>query len=203
MSFENVKIFENQVAEFFGSKYAVAFDSCTHGLEAALYLRRITSISVPKRTYISIPFLAKKLQIGLEWRDEDWQDYYEIAPGIFDAAVLWKRNCYIPGSIMGLSFQYQKHLSLGRGGMLLCDNKEDAIELKKLSYDGRLPDIPWREQDIQSFGLHYYMTPETAALGIAKLHEAMNRAPKKWVVTDWPDLTEMSVWNKINEVENE
>ena len=197
MSFENVKVFEEKVAAFFGSKYAVAFDSCTHGLEAALHLKQIKKINVPKRTYISIPFLAKKLKIDLEWRDESWQDYYEIAPGIFDAAVLWKRDSYIPGSIMGLSFQFQKHLSLGKGGMLLCDDLETARALKKLSYDGRVPDIPWREQDIASFGLHYYMTPETAALGIEKLPLAIETEPRKWVVTDWPDLTEMSVWNNL------
>ena len=197
MSFENVKIFEDKIAEFFGSKFAVAFDSCTHGIEAALYLRNIDKISVPKRTYISIPFLAKKLKIDLEWREEDWQDYYEVAPGIFDAAVLWRKDSYIPGTLMGLSFQFQKHLSLGRGGMVLCDDKETYNALKRLSYDGRLPDLPWREQDISSFGLHYYMTPETAALGIEKLPLAIETEPKKWVVTDWPDLTEMSVWNNL------
>ena len=203
MSFENVKIFEKKIADFFGSKYAIAFDSCTHGLEAALHLKGAKKISVPKRTYISVPFLAKKMGLALEWREEMWEDYYEVYPGIYDAAVLWKQHSYIPGSIMGLSFQFQKHLSLGRGGMLLCDDASDARELKKLSYDGRVPDIPWRDQDISSFGLHYYMTPETAALGIKKLPEALKRTPKKWHVTDWPDLTEMSVWNRINEVENE
>lgn len=194
MSFENVKIFEEKIADFFGSKYAVAFDSCTHGLEAALYLKQIKKISVPKRTYISVPFLANKLKIELEWRDESWQDFYEIAPGIYDAAVLWRKNSYISGSIMGLSFQYQKHLSLGRGGMILCDDLKTFEALKKLSYDGRMPNIPWREQDISSFGLHYYMTPETATLGIEKLQEAIDTEPRKWIVTDWPDLTKMSVF---------
>ncbi len=197
MSFENVGIFEKKIANFFGSKYAVAFDSCTHGIEAALILRKIRKINVPKRTYLSIPFLAKKLNIELEWRDENWQDYYEIASGIYDAAVLWRANSYLPGTLMGLSFQYQKHLSLGRGGMILCDEMGTAMELKKISYDGRLPDIPWREQDISSFGLHYYMTPETALLGIKKLPEAISMAPRIWKVTDWPDLTKMSVWKNF------
>ena len=197
MSFESVKVFESKIAEFFGSKYAVAFDSCTHGIEAALYLKGIKEINVPKRTYISIPFLARKLNIKLRWRDEDWNEYYELAPGIYDAAVLWRRDGYLPGSIMGISFQYQKHLSLGRGGILLCDDLATAQGLKKLSYDGRIPDIPWREQDISSFGLHYYMTPETAKLGLEKLDEAIKRQPRKWIVTDWPDLTKMSVWRNL------
>ena len=196
MSFEVVSEFENEVAKFFGAPYAVAFDSCTHGLEACLYMRGVKEISVPKRTYISIPFLAKKLNIELQWRDEEWVDYYEIADGICDAATMWGKNSYVPGKLMGLSFQFQKHLSLGRGGIILCDNKEEAMELKKLSYDGRIPNVPWRDQDIASFGLHYYMTPETAKNGLEKLSAAINSDPRKWVVTDWPDLTEMSVFKK-------
>ena len=113
---------------------------------------------------------------------------------IIDAAVLWKKDSYLPGTFMCLSFQYQKHLSLGRGGMILCDNESDALELKKMSYDGRLPNIPWREQDISTFGYHYYMTPETARLGLEKLQMAIETEPKKWVVNDWPDLTKMKIF---------
>ena len=58
--------------------------------------------------------------------------------------------------------------------MILCDNKDDYISLKKMSYDGRLPDIPWRDQDISTMGYHYYMTPETAQLGMDKIEEAIN-----------------------------
>ena len=31
----------------------------------------------------------------------------------------------------------------------LLDNEEDYINLKKMSYDGRLPNIPWRDQHIR------------------------------------------------------
>ena len=97
---------------------------------------------------------------------------------------------------MNISFQYQKHLSVGRGGMILLDNMEDVVMLKKMSYDGRLPEIPWREQNIDTFGYHYYMTPETAQLGLDKLQAAMITLPRKWVVTDWPDLTQMDIFKK-------
>ena len=95
---------------------------------------------------------------------------------------------------MCLSFQFRKHLSLGRGGAILTDNKEKALELKKMSYDGRLPEIPWREQNIDCMGYHYYMTPETATKGLQKLPEAVKTKPKKWTVTDWPDLTKMEIF---------
>lgn len=196
MSFKVISVFENQVASFFGSPYAVAVDSCTHGVELCLRYTKAKEILVPKNTYISIPFLADKLNIKLSWKDENWQDYYFLTKDTIDAAVLWEKNSYIPGTFMNLSFQYRKHLSLGRGGMILLDNKDAAIELKKMSYDGRSPDTPWREQNISSVGYHYYMTPESAELGLKKLSSAIKTKPKKWTIEDWPDLTKMSVFNE-------
>ncbi len=194
MDFDKVEKFENKIAEFFGSPYAVAVDCCTHGIELCLRYQNFSYINVPKRTYISIPFLAKKLRISLKWKDENWQDYYYLTPNIIDAAVLWKSNSYIPNTFMNISFQFRKHLALGRGGCILTDNKEAALELKKMSYDGRLPNIPWREQNIETMGYHYYMTPETANLGVEKLPDAIKTKPKQWVVNDWPDLTQMDIF---------
>jgi dTDP-4-amino-4,6-dideoxygalactose transaminase len=199
MSFEIITEFENSISKFFGSQYAVAVDSCTHGIELCLRYTKETKINVPKRTYLSVPFLAEKIGLEREWRDEEWEDYYTLNYGdkrIIDAAVLWKRDSYVPNTFMCLSFQYQKHLSLGRGGIILLDNEDDFIALKKMSYDGRLPNIPWREQNIDTVGFHYYMTPETAKLGLEKLQQAIDTPPKKWVVTDWPDLTQMKIFNK-------
>lgn len=199
MSFNKIIEFENKVAKFFGSPYAVAVDCCTHGVELCLRYKNIKKITVPKRTYISIPFLANKLNIDLEWKDEIWTNYYYLTDNIIDAAVLWKKNSYISNTFMNISFQFKKHLALGRGGIILMDNKEAAMELKKMSYDGRNPNIPWRDQNINSIGYHYYMTPETAELGLKKLDKAIDTLPKQWVVEDWPDLTQMDVFTSKTE----
>lgn len=196
MSFEIIDKFEKEISEFFGSKFAIAVDSCTHGVELCLLITDSKKIKVPKRTYISIPFLSKKLDIEMEWSDEEWSDYYFLTDRVADAAVLWKRNGYIPNTLMSVSFQFQKHLSLGRGGIILCDNEDEYMLLKKMSYDGRLPNIPWREQDIDTVGYHYYMTPETAKLGLEKLEKAINNTPRQWVISDWPDLSKMKVFQK-------
>ena len=177
--FKVIEEFEKRIAKFFGSPYAVAVDCCTHALELCLRHQNVESISVPNNTYISVPFLSKKLNIELEWRKENWEDYYYLTNNIIDAAVLWKENSYIKETFMCVSFQYRKHLSLGRGGVILTDDKFAAEELKKMSYDGRLPHIPWREQNISTMGYHYYMTPETAQLGLAKIDEAIKTEPKK------------------------
>ena len=196
VNLNTVTEFENKIAEFFNAPYAIAVDSCTHGVELCLRYTNADSISIPKNTYLSIPFLSHKLNIELEWRNEDWEDYYYLTDNVIDAAVLWKKNSYIPKTFMGLSFQYQKHLSLGRGGVILTDNHKAAMQLKKMSYDGRLPSIPWREQNIDTIGYHYYMTPETANLGLEKLDNAINTEPRKWTTNDWPDLTQMDIFKK-------
>tara|TARA_Y100001938_G_scaffold148191_1_gene231220 strand:+ start:4079 stop:4696 length:618 start_codon:yes stop_codon:yes gene_type:complete len=199
IDFDVIRIFEEQVASFFGSPYAVAVDCCTHALELCLRYQNIKQFSTPKRTYISVPFLANKLNIEHFWRDEEWSEFYFLGDtNIADAAVLWRKDSFIENTFMCLSFQYRKHLSLGRGGMILTDNKKAAKDLKKMSYDGRIPMVPWREQNISSIGYHYYMTPETAQLGLDKLPEAINTEPKKWITTDWPDLTQLDVFKHRN-----
>ncbi len=195
MSFETITQFENEIAKWYGSPFAVAVDCCTHAIELCLRHQDTKHFTVPTRTYISVPFLANKLNISCAWRHENWQDYYYLGgTNIIDAAVLWKEHSYISNTFMCVSFQYRKHLSLGRGGIILTDSKKDAIILKKMSYDGRLPDVPWRKQDIDTVGYHYYMTPETAKLGLDKLPAAKRAKPKQWTVNDWPDLTKMKVF---------
>ena len=83
MSFEIVTEFENKIAEYFGSPHAVSVDCCTHGIELCLRQQNIRTIKVPKRTYLSVPFLADKLGIKLKWKDETWQDYYYIDVPIY------------------------------------------------------------------------------------------------------------------------
>lgn len=73
------------------------------------------NITVPKRTYLSIPFLSQKLGIELKWKDEDWVDYYYLTDNIIDAAVLWKENSYIPNTFMSISFQFQNICLLVEG----------------------------------------------------------------------------------------
>ena len=196
MSYLANKMFESKVAEWFGAPYGIAVDCCTHGLELCLRHEQPDYIAVPKHTYLSIPMLADKLQIDLHWKDEKWEDYYYITNNIIDAAVYWKENSYISETFMVLSFQFKKHLSTGRGGMILTDNKEAASKLRRMSYDGRLNTLaPWAEQDITEIGYHYYMTPETAIMGLDRFDDAVSREPKKWSYKDYPNINKFKVFN--------
>ena len=195
MSFDVVEQFEKRIANFFGAPYAIATDCCTHAIELCLRYKNVQHTTVPKHTYLSIPMTLEKL--GLDWKfnDEEWSDYYKLKDtNIIDAAVLWKPNSYISGTFMCLSFQFKKHLSLGRGGIILCDNLLDHNELIKMSYDGRRRDSPWIEQNVDQIGYHYYMTPETAQLGLDKLPNAVNTESNNWTWKDYPDLSIMPVF---------
>ena len=63
-----------------------------------------------------------------------------------------------------------------------------------MRYDGRTDDKPWMEQDVDTIGYHYYMTPETAELGLQKFGDAVNNKPKLWSYKDYPDLRTMKVF---------
>lgn len=195
MDFKTVAKFEEKIASFFGAPFAVATDSCTHAIELAMRYAPAPTYTCPSHTYISVPFTFKKLNAKWQFNTIDWSNYYYICDNIIDAAVLWKPKSYISGTYMCLSFQFKKHLGLGRGGMILCQKHRDWLDLKKLSYDGRMPDnTGWANQNIDSIGYHYYMTPETAQLGIEKLDSAIKAPPKSWNHADYPDLRSMKVF---------
>ena len=195
--FNIVDNFEQTISKFFGSPYGVAVDCCTHAIELCLRYAKVNHVTCPNKTYVSIPFTLTKL--GIDWNFENnlWENYYYIGnTNIIDAAVVWKENSYISGTFMCLSFQYKKHLNLGRGGMILTDDVNAYQTLKKMSYDGRLPDIPWGEQDIESIGYHYYMTPETASQGLEKFNVVKDLPPQTWSFKDYPNLENMKVFKK-------
>ena len=178
--------FEQTIANFYGSTYGIAVDSCTHAMELCMRYEKYDFVEIPTNTYISVPLIMKK--IGLKqwrWQVNEWEKYYYIgSTNIVDAAVLWEKNSYIPGTYFCLSFQQRKHLPLGRGGMILTDDPTAYYVLKRMSCDGRDFYRPWRDQDIDIMGYHYYMTPEKASEGLEKFQTAVNKPVRDWSYKD-------------------
>jgi dTDP-4-amino-4,6-dideoxygalactose transaminase len=192
-----VSEFESLVSEYFGAPYGIAVDCCTHGIELCLRLRDDDYVSCPTHTYLSVPMTFEKLNLNWNFKNKNWEEFYLIDnTNIIDAAVLWRENSYISGSFMVLSFQFKKHLNLGRGGMILTDDWKSVKKLKAMRYDGREYDTPWADQNIKTFGYHYYMTPEIAQLGIEKFEDVKNKPSKLWSWEDYPDLKNMEVFNE-------
>lgn len=195
MTFQKITEFENTMAEYFGALYAVAVDCCTHALELCLRLQHIRQTACPKQTYVSVPMTLEKLKLDWQWTEESWKEYYYLsATNIVDAAVLWREKSYVTGTQMCLSFQFHKHLGLGRGGMILLDNKADRDQLVRMSYDGRDRDVLWVEQKINTLGYHYYMIPETAVFGLEKFHKVKDLESKIVGHEDYPDLSRLPIF---------
>jgi dTDP-4-amino-4,6-dideoxygalactose transaminase len=193
---QQVHQFENLIKDYYNAPYAIAVDCCTHAIELCLRYIKPQYVSCPRHTYLSVPMTFKKLNIGFMWDNSAWNDYYFIGnTNIVDGAVYWKKNGYIRNSFMCLSFQFKKHLKLGRGGMILLDDKKAYDVLSKMRYDGRNIDIPWAEQDIDMLGYHYYMTPETAQKGIEEFEKVKDIEPRTWSYDDYPDISKMKVFN--------
>jgi dTDP-4-amino-4,6-dideoxygalactose transaminase len=191
-----IEEFESLIAGYFNAPYALATDCCTHAIELCLRYIKPDYVASPKHTYLSVPMTFEKLSIKYDFIDDLWTGYYHIkGTNIIDAATLWKQNSYVKDHFMCVSFQFKKHLKLGRGGVILLDDVNAYKQLSKMRYDGRENNLPWAEQDIDTFGYHYYMTPETAEQGIRKFHEVKDMPAKIWSYQDYPDISKMSVFN--------
>lgn len=195
---EIVTMFENKVAEFAGSKYAVAVDCCTHGLELSLrYIFNLYNtkprgeISMPDNSYVSVYWMLQHLGFKVDLLKKEWSGTYEIgALGIIDGAVRWRQRMY-DGGFHCLSFQIKKRIPIGRGGMVLTDHKEAADWIRLASYDGRDLSLPYDHPDHVKFpGYHYYMTPEDAARGLLLMHTVTTEGDSAdW--TNYPSIKQM------------
>jgi dTDP-4-amino-4,6-dideoxygalactose transaminase len=183
--------FEKIVAEYFGSTHAVAVDCCTHGIELVLRLlpRVNQPIKIPAHTYMSVPMTLEILGIDYQLTNEQWYENYTLDPyPIIDAATQWKENSYVSGTYTVLSFQFQKHLAIGRGGMILLDNEQHYDVLQRMVRDGRDRTIGHNIDNVKSLGFHYYLTPEDAARGITLFYMLKNCSWEGW---NWKDYTDL------------
>jgi hypothetical protein len=50
------------------------------------------------------------------------------------------------------------------------------------------------KQDVDTLGYHYYMTPETAQLGLERFNVVKDLEPRQWSYKDYPDVSTMKVF---------
>ena len=164
---EVVDIFEKKVADFCGSKFAVAVDCCSNAIFLILkYINNPQKVKIPYFTYASVPMQILHAGYEFEFIEKEWSGTYKLDPlDVWDFAGRWTKGMY-EGGFAALSFQIKKRLPIGRGGMILCDDYESYTWFKKACYDGRDLEKNYMEDDIEMLGWHMYMTPEDAARGI-------------------------------------
>ena len=76
-----VDAFEDKVAKYAGSKYAVSVDNCTNGMFMCLkYLNAKGTITLPKKTYLSVPGLVIHAGCNIKFEDFEWSGVYKLDP---------------------------------------------------------------------------------------------------------------------------
>ena len=178
---DNVEYFEDQVAEYAGSDYGVAVDSCTNALFLSMMWCKQSGhepkdniVKVPNRTYISVPMQVMHVGYDVEFVDMLWCGAYQLDPlPVVDSAQRFTQNMYVDDMLYCVSFHSKKILSIGRGGMILTNCKQARDWLRRSRYDGR-SSIYYNDIDhntVPTIGWHMYMTPEEAVRGVEQLYK--------------------------------
>jgi len=182
--------FEARIADWAGSKYAVAVESCSAAIFLSLMYRKETwkkteEITIPSFTYPSVPCSIIHSGCKVNFSNEKWDGEYQLKPfGIWDAALRFKKGMFrdnnkcpdVNDVLQCLSFHIKKHLPIGRGGMVLTDNKHAYEWLKKARFDGRSA-VPLLEDNFTQLGWNVYMEPSRAARGIQLFAVLIARYP--------------------------
>ena len=192
-----VRMFEEEIARYTGSPYAVSVDSCTNATFLCCKYLNVKEVIMPKRTYLSIPMSVIHAGGTVKFKDIEWSGIYSLDPyPIYDSAKRLTSNMYIEGSYMCLSFHIKKLLGIGKGGMILTDN-EDAVEwFKRARYEGRSEKF-YKNDDIDMLGWNMYMTPQQASHGLALLQNYPEHVEDMGEENGYRDLTEFSIFKDM------
>ena len=202
-----VKMFEEEVAHYTGSKYAISVDSCTNALFLCLMYQKhlnttIKEIKIPSKTYLSVPqsIIHAGFEPIFDTTLNDWKGIYQLGElPIYDSAKRFTSNMYIENTYMCLSFHIKKHLKIGKGGMILTDDENCLEWFKKARYEGRSEKL-YHEDDINSLGWNMYMTPQEAAHGLALMQNYPTNAPDLDENNGYRDLTEFTIFKKYKKI---
>jgi len=191
-----VQMFEEEVAEYTGAPFAVSVDSCTNALFLACKYYRAREVTIPKRTYLSVPMSIMHAGGEVVFEDRDWKGIYQLKPyPIYDSAKRFTSDMYIPGTAMCLSFHIKKLLSIGKGGMILTDNYKMVEWLKKARYEGR-GEVNYKDDSIETLGWNMYMTPQQAAHGLSLMQNYPEHVDDLAENNGYRDLTEFPVFKE-------
>jgi dTDP-4-amino-4,6-dideoxygalactose transaminase len=171
-----VELFEQKLCEYTGAPFAVVVDRCTNAILLSLecYGKKKQRIKIPMHTYLSVPMTLINHGYNVWFQFEKWYGHYQLGnTNIYDYAVQFQKNMYVPGQVQCVSFQQKKRLAIGKGGAILLDNEEMYKKLKRMRHDGRdssIPVIHEKPEDI-IMGYHMYMSPDEAVKGLLLLNQ--------------------------------
>ena len=200
--FDVVDMFEREVSKFAGCKYGIAVDNCTDGLFLALkYVDYKGTITIPCRNYCSPPMSIIQAGCKIKFEDIEWSGVYQLKPtNVYDGATRWTEGMFeAEDGYQVVSFQIKKRIPIGKGGMILTNDKKAYEWFKMMRYEGRNTDVPYVKDILQGIGYNMYMLPEDAARGLI----LMNKIPKQNDDTggsdNYTDLREQRIFDDFLE----
>lgn len=196
-----IELFEERLCEYTGAPFAVAVDSCTHAIFLSLHVQRLTgtgfwTITLPTNTYLSVPMTLRNMHFKIDFRHDLWEGHYQIGKTkVYDYAVGFEKDMYVPDTYQCLSFQDKKRLPIGKGGAILLDNPDHAYILQKLRHDGRdsSRSVAQDLDNIKYSGFHMNMTPEQAVKGVMLMNQ-MSETYTNGSFKDYPSIHEHEVF---------
>jgi dTDP-4-amino-4,6-dideoxygalactose transaminase len=189
------KQFEDAIADYCGSPYAVAVTSCTAALLLCCVYQCVSEVEIPRFTYVGVGQSILNAGGKVKFRDESWSGIYRLEPyPIIDAARRTTSGMFIPGTMMCLSLHISKILGVDQGGVILHDSPIADQVLRKMRLDGRSEGIHPRD-DKFSRGFHCYLSPSIAAQASWKL-STLPRHNNDLPCSDYSDLSTAGVFRR-------
>ena len=111
----------------------------------------------------------------VKFEDFEWSGNYLLRPlDIIDSVVRFKKDMYTSG-FQCISFHRRKIIPIGKGGMILTDNK-DANGLEDQDI-GRIDGLPYdKHEEFTQRGWNMYMTPEDEARGLLLFDDLLKKS---------------------------
>lgn len=194
-----VTIFENRLAEYSGSKYAVCTDSCSNAMFLCMKYLKVKNqiIELPAHTYASTPMQCIHAGNKIRFIEKEWSGEYWLEPTpIIDAATRFRKNMYVKSSYYCVSFHHRKTLKIGRGGVVLTDDEDFVKWSRPMIYDGRNKDVFYKNDKFSAIGYHMYMTPEEAAIGLLLLDQLGDENIDTGDNNSYTDLRNQEIFTK-------
>ncbi len=201
VAYQVVENFEKVLGEYTGARYVATVDSCSSAVFLCLkYLRASNmDITIPARTFMSIPCYIVHSGNRVKFdnnhpaiKGKKLVGKYQLAPlPIWDCALSFTKDMYMPGQFMCLSFSGAvKHLKLSKGGAILTDNKEAYEWFKMARYMGR-HELPHTADVFEMAGWNFYLLPELAARGLVLM---MGMEENEDLEIEYQDLSNYEIY---------
>ncbi len=196
--FQVVKDFERALCDYTGSPFAVTVNSCTMALLLACKYLNVGEVSIPRRTYVSVPQSIIHAGGRVVFDERSWSGSYSLNPyPIADSARRFTSGMYdsLKRGFICVSFHESKILGFSDGGAILHSDALADEWFREMRWHGRKEGIAPKDQYFDKIGYHCPMAPDIAAGLLRKLYH-LPEHNEDLPNDDYPDLSQFPVFGR-------